>query len=151
MAQLVLAPKQKRWALWPLAMAILLMARTWWLNEMPHPASGQDLLLLVASFLAATGISKKRWTLLLAFPIGVLPLLLTQLSSKPWTPNPLVGPNQGAYLLGLILLMALGWCWKETKHLWIKFLSGFSSVLALFLIWQTASRAALASALIALF
>ncbi len=149
MAQLLISPNEKRWALWPMAMVILVMARTWWLNEMPHPASGQDLLLLVASFLAATGISKKRWTLLLAFPIGVLPLLLTQLSSKPWTPNPLVGPNQGAYLLGLILLMALGWCWKETKHLWIKFLSCFSSVLALFLIWQTASRAALASALIA--
>ena len=149
MAQLLRSPSEKRWALWPLAVVMLVMARTWWLNEMPHPASGQDLLLLIASFLAATGISRKRWPLLIALPISVLPILLTQLGSKPWTPNPLVGPNQGAYLLGLILLMALAWCWQETKHLWIKFLSVFSSVLAVLLIWQTASRAALASALIA--
>lgn len=145
MAQLVLAPKQKRWALWPLAMVILLMARTWWLNEMPYPASSQDGLLLVASLLAATCISQARWPWLLRFSLLPLPLLITQIGSKPWTPNPLVGPNQAAYLLGLLLIIAIAWCWQRAAPLAV-----LSAILALLMVWQTSSRAALLSSVLAL-
>ena len=145
MAQLVLAPKQKRWALWPLAMVVMLMARTWWLNEMPHPASSQDGLLLVASLLAATGVSQTRWPWLLRFSLLPLPLLLTQISAKPWTSNPLVGANQAAYLLGLLLIIAIAWCWQRTAPLAV-----LSAILALLMVWQTSSRAALLSSVLAL-
>jgi hypothetical protein len=150
MAQLLLAPDEKRWALWPMAFVLLVMARTWWLNEMPHPASGQDLLILVASFLAATAVGKRRWPLLLALPLGILPVLISQIGPKPWTPNPLVGANQGAYLLGLILIIAIGWLCQKSKTWWVTATASSSAVLALLLIWQTASRAALLSCFLAI-
>jgi hypothetical protein len=150
MAQLLLAPDEKRWALWPMAFVLLVMARTWWLNEMPHPASGQDLLILVASFLAATAVGKRRWPLLLASPLGILPVLISQIGPKPWTPNPLVGANQGAYLLGLILIIAIGWLCQKSKTWWVTATASSSAVLALLLIWQTASRAALLSCFLAI-
>jgi hypothetical protein len=150
MAQLLLAPDEKRWALWPMAFVLLVMARTWWLNEMPHPASGQDLLILVASFLAATAVGKRRWPLLLASPLGILPVLISQIGPKPWTPNPLVGANQGAYLLGLILIIAIGWVCQKSKTWWVTATASSSAVLALLLIWQTASRAALLSCFLAI-
>ena len=150
MAQLVLAPQERRWALWPLALVLLLMARTWWLNEMPHPASAQDGLLLVASLLAATGVGQRRWPQLLRLPLLVLPLLVTQLGPKPWIPNPLAGPNQGGYLLGLLLLLAGGWLWQRRQPWWGRLLAGGAAALALLMVWQTGSRAALISSVGAL-
>ena len=53
--QLIVASRDRRWAAWPMAFALLLFSRSWWLNEMPHPVAAQDGLLLVAGlhFLAA--------------------------------------------------------------------------------------------------
>lgn len=150
MAQLVLAPQERRWALWPLALVLLLMARTWWLNEMPHPASAQDGLLLVASLLAATGVAQRRWPWLLRLPLLALPWLIPQLGPKPWIPNPLAGPNQGGYLLGLLLLLAVGWLWQRSQPWWGRLLAGGAAALALLMVWQTGSRAALISSLGAL-
>ena len=78
MLQLICSPTQKRWALWPLAFVVLAMGRSWWLNEMPHPAASEDILLIITSFLAATGISQNRWPQLLKTILLPLPLLLLQ-------------------------------------------------------------------------
>ena len=64
MAQLALAPAERRWAAWPLLFVLLLYSRSWWLNQMPHPVSAQDGLLLVAALLAAACVSPQRWQLL---------------------------------------------------------------------------------------
>ena len=45
--QLIVAPGDRRWAAWPMAFALLLFSRSWWLNEMPHPVSAEDGVLLV--------------------------------------------------------------------------------------------------------
>jgi hypothetical protein len=148
--QLLLATPQRRWALWPLAFALLVMLRSWLLNEMPHPVAGEDALLLVCSLLAATSLGAKSWDWLPKLWLLPLPLLLLRLGPKPWTPNPLAGPNQGGYLLGLLLLVAVAWVWQGGGRLWQRLLAGVAVALALLLVWQTGSRAALLSGLLAL-
>jgi hypothetical protein len=147
--QLLLAPIDRRWAAWSYLFVLLLFSRSWWLNQMPHPVSAQDGLLLVGALLAASCVSPKRWLVLLRLPLLVLPVVLFHMSSKPWTPNPLAGVNQGGYLLGLILLLSLSCFWKYDQNQWQRLLVGAATVLAGVMVWQTGSRAALVSAALA--
>ena len=140
--QLLLAPAERRWAAWPMVFVLFLLSRSWWLNQMPHPVSAQDGILLVGALLAAACVSPWRWLILLRLPLLVLPVLLFQISSKPWTPNPLAGVNQGGYVLGLILLLALACFWQEHQSQWQRFLAGAAMGLAGVMVWQTGSRAA---------
>ena len=74
--QLTLAPNDRRWAAWPMVFVLLLLSRSWWLNEMPHPVSAEDGVLLVAALLAAAGVSPARWAVLLRLQLVVLPCLV---------------------------------------------------------------------------
>ena len=89
--QLLLAPAERRWAAWPMVFVLLLLSRSWWLNQMPHPVAAQDGVLLVGALVAAACVAPQRWQLLLRLPLLVLPVLVFQLGAKPWTPNPLAG------------------------------------------------------------
>ena len=147
--QLLFAPPDRRWAAWPFLFVMLLHSRSWWLNQMPHPVAAQDGVLLVGSLLAAACVQPQRWQILLRLPLLVLPVLLFQLGPKPWTPNPFAGPNQGGYLLGLILLLALACFWQQNQSQWQRLLAGIATALASVMVWQTGSRAALVAASIA--
>ena len=72
LVQLMFAPKDHRWAAWPIVFVLLLFSRSWWLNEMPHPVAAQDGLLLVAGLMAAACVPAKRWPGLLR--LWLLPL-----------------------------------------------------------------------------
>ena len=109
MGQLLLAPQPRRWALWPLLALMLLNTRIWWFNDPPHPASVQDGLVLLAGLLTATTVSMRRWNCILRLPLVALLPLLSSVGQKPWAPNPAVGSKQGAYLLGLLLVLAAVW------------------------------------------
>ena len=63
--QLTFAPNDRRWAACPMVFVLLLLSRSWWLNEMPHPVSAEDGVLLVAALLAAACVSPARWAVLL--------------------------------------------------------------------------------------
>ena len=147
--QLLFAPLDRRWVAWPTLFVLLLFSRSWWLNQMPHPVAAQDGVLLVGSLLAAACVQPQRWQILLRLPLLVLPVLLFQLGPKPWTPNPFAGPNQGGYLLGLILLLALACFWQQNQSQWQRLLAGIATALASVMVWQTGSRAALVAASIA--
>ena len=158
---LLLAPAHRRWASWPMLFVLLIFSRSWWLNQMPHPVSAQDGLLLAASLLAAACVCPQRWQVLLRLPLLVLPVLLFQLGPSPvltdhliregrhWTPNHFAGANQGAYLLGVLLLLAVAWLWQEVQPQWHRILAGISASLAFVMVWQTGSRAALVAAALA--
>lgn len=148
--QLIFSPKKLRWAMWPIATVLLVSVRTWWLNEPPGLVSGADGLMIVASMLAAVNINQKRWYFILISCLAALPLAALQLSPKPWTPNPFVGVNPGGYLLGLLLVIAIAWYSKPGKSLISVIASIMASALALLLVWQTGSRAALVSSFLAL-
>ena len=91
--------------LWPLAFILLFFSRTWLLNEMPHPASAEDAILLcTALIIASTFVAKRMQRLFLMLPLS-LPIAFFGISSKPWAPNPFVGANQGAYILGILALV----------------------------------------------
>ena len=146
--QLTFAPNDRRWAAWPMVFVLLLLSRSWWLNEMPHPVSAEDGVLLVAALLAAACVSPARWAVLLRLQLVVLPCLVWQLGPKPWTPNPLAGANQGGYLLGLLLLVALAWFWQIKQPQWQRLLAGLATALAGVMVWQTGSRAAVVAAVV---
>ena len=150
LVQLLGASEQRRWALWPLLALLLLNTRLWWFNDPPHPASVQDGLVLVAGLLGATTVPQHRWPGILRLPLLALLPPLTSLGAKPWAPNPAVGANQGAYLLGLLFLLAVIWCWKERQR-WLQGLAGGSAALAFVMLWQTGSRAGLIASAVALF
>ena len=153
MAQLVVAPIQKRWALWPIAFLILTTARTWWLYEMPHPAASQDILLIVASFMATCGIKKNRLEMLLKANLGALPIIwiagINQnmmqgiILRAPWVPNFMVGKNQCAYVIGILLIISICWIWSSKDNKKAQTLSGLMTAVALVMLWQIQSRAAL--------
>ena len=148
--QLLLAPQPRRWALWPLLALMLLSTRTWWFNDPPHPASFFDGVLFVVALLASTTVPLQRWTAVLRLPLLAGVPLLVLVGDKPWTPNPAAGSNQGAYLLGLLLLQAVVWLWQRQQRWWQR-LTALAAVLINFgLVWQTGSRAALISAGVAL-
>ena len=153
MAQLVVAPIQKRWALWPIAFLILTTARTWWLYEMPHPAASEDILLIVASFMATCGIKKNRLEMLLKANLGALPIIwiagINQnmmqgiILRAPWVPNFMVGKNQCAYVIGILLIISICWTWSSKDNKKAQTLSGLMTAVALVMLWQIQSRAAL--------
>ena len=153
MAQLVVAPIQKRWALWPIAFLILTTARTWWLYEMPHPAASQDILLIVASFMATCGIKKNRLEMLLKANLGALPIIwiagINQnmmqgiMLRAPWVPNFMVGKNQCAYVIGILLIISICWIWSSKDNKKAQTLSGLMTAVAMAMLWQIQSRAAL--------
>ena len=146
--QLTCAPNDRRWAAWPMVFVLLLLSRSWWLHEMPHPVAAQDGVLLVGALLAGACVPPQRWQVLLRLPLLVLPVLLFQLGSKPWTPNPLAGANQGGYVLGLILLLAFAWFWCATQPQFQRLLAGGATALAAVMVWQTGSRAAFVAAVV---
>ena len=146
--QLTFAPKDRRWAAWPMVFVLLLLSRSWWLHEMPHPVAAEDGVLLVAALLASACVTPVRWPVLLRLQLLVLPLLLVQLGPKPWTPNPLAGANQGGYVLGLLLLLAVAWFWQSKQSYWQSLLAGAATALAGVMVWQTGSRAALVAAVV---
>ena len=153
MTQLVVAPIQKRWALWPIAFLILTTARTWWLYEMPHPAASEDILLIVASFMATCGIKKNRLEMLLKANLGALPIIwiagINQnmmqgiMLRAPWVPNLMVGKNQCAYVIGILLIISICWIWSSKDNKKAQTLSGLMTAVALVMLWQIQSRAAL--------
>ena len=156
--QLIVAPSDRRWAAWPMAFALLLFSRSWWLNEMPHPVAAQDGLLLVAGLMASACVPSKRWPGLLRLWLLPLAVLLVQLGNSPlfpdhlvrvgrhWTPNHWAGANQGAYLLGLLLLIAVAWLWRLRQPRWECVTAVIAVVVAAVMVWQTGSRAALLAA-----
>jgi hypothetical protein len=147
--QLLLAPKDRRWALWPLLFVLLVMGRSWLLNEATGIISSNDFLLIIIAMLAASGISADRWPRLIKLPLIALPFIALNVGPRPWSPNPLAGVNQGAYLLGLLLVLALSW-WSSQPKGRERWLAGLASLLATALVWQTGSRAALLASLAAL-
>ena len=141
MLQLGLAPTEKRWALWPIAFVILATARTWWLHEMHNPASSEDILLVVASFLAASWVSASRWNLLLKLLLIPLPLIAINLGSPPWTVNAFVGRNPNAYLIGLVAVISICMLFDQHKNKIDYVIPIIASILSILLLWQAQSRA----------
>jgi len=146
--QLTFAPNDRRWAAWPMVFVLLLFSRSWWLHEMPHPGAAQDGLLLVGALMASACLPATRWPWLLRLPLLVLPVLLFEMGSKPWTPNPLAGVNQGGFVLGVIFLVALAWFWQTKQSQWQRLLAGSATVLAGLMVWQTGSRAAVVATVV---
>ena len=130
--------------LWPLAFILLFFSRTWLLNEMPHPASAEDAILLCTSLiLASTFRAKRMQRLFLILPLS-LPVAFFGIASKPWAPNPFVGANQGAYILGILALVC-SFCLASGGLLnkWLKTMYAVLLAMSLMMIWHTGSRAAL--------
>ena len=146
--QLTFAPNGRRWAAWPMVFVLLLLSRSWWLHEMPHPVAAEDGVLFVAALLASACVTPQRWPVLLRLQLLVLPFVLFQLGPKPWTPNPLAGANQGGYVLGLLLLLAVAWLWQSKQSYWQSLLAGAATALAGLMVWQTGSRAAVVAAVV---
>jgi len=143
MLQLALAPAEKRWALWPMAFVILATARTWWLHEMHNPASSEDILLVVASFLAASWVSASRWILLLKMLLIPLPLIAINLGSQPWTVNSFTGRNSNAYLIGLVAVISICMLFNQHRSKIDYVIPLIASILSIFLLWQAQSRASM--------
>ena len=141
MLQLALAPAEKRWALWPMAFVILATARTWWLHEMHNPASSEDILLVVASFLAASWVSASRWILLLKMLLIPLPLVAINLGSQPWNVNSFTGRNSNAYLIGLVAVISICMLFNQHRSKIDYVIPFIASILSIFLLWQAQSRA----------
>jgi len=148
--QSLVAPSQRRWALWPILLVVLLGVRTWWFNPVPAPASLSDVVLFVSSLLVATSVAPSRWaTLLKLSSIGLVPMLAF-VGSKPWNPNPFVGVNQVAYLMGFAFIASVFWVFDSSQTLRSKAIGGFIGFSALVLVWQTGSRAALVASGVAI-
>ena len=143
-AQCLLCPENFQRFLWPLSFILLFFSRTWLLNEMPHPASAEDAVLLCSALiLASTFVARRMQRMFLILPFS-LPIAFVGISSKPWAPNPFVGANQGAYILGILALVC-GCCLASRGLLgkWLKIIYAVLLVMSLMMIWQTGSRAAL--------
>ena len=142
--QCLLCPPSFQRFLWPLAFILLFFSRTWLLNEMPHPASAEDSILLCSALiLASTFVAKRIKRLFLILPLS-LPIAFVGISSKPWAPNPFVGANQGAYILGILALVCC--CCLASGGLlskWLRTIYAVLLVMSMMMIWHTGSRAAL--------
>ena len=142
--QCLVCPLSVQKFLWPLAFILLFFSRTWLLNEMPHPASAEDAILLcTALIIASTFVAKRMQRLFLILPLS-LPIAFFGISSKPWAPNPFVGANQGAYILGILALVC-GCCLASGGLLskWLRTIYAVLLVMSMMMIWHTGSRAAL--------
>ena len=146
--RLLSAPEAQRWVLWPCLALLLLAIRPLLINSYPQPASLLDGLLLVIAFLSAVAIPRHHWRLLLRLPLLAIVPIVFNLGPKPWAPNPIVGANQGAYLLGLLLILALGWFAYSMASWRMCLLPGFLAGLLLLMVWNTGSRAALVGSVV---
>ena len=131
LVQLMFAPRDRRWAAWPMVFVLLLFSRSWWLNEMPHPVAAQDGVLLVGALMAAACVSTDRWITLLRLQLLVLPVLLFQLGPSPliawgdhllrqgsnWTPNYWAGVESGGVSPGPAALNRMAWFWRSSTPL----------------------------------
>ena len=94
---------------------LLLFSRSWWLNEMPHPVAAQDGVLFVSAYLqervCLKTVAPTAFVVIPSFLFFSWDCRCSQITwwFGPWTPNYLAGPNQGAYLLGLLFLIAFAW------------------------------------------
>ena len=139
------AAMEARRLLWPLAAILLLTSRGLWLHEMPHPFSSEDVVLFCITVVVSSRLTSERFrAILLALSLPLF-LVVLQIGSKPWSPNPFIGSNQAGYLLGIIFIFSfLSFVFsskgKPVSFCWLG-LALFSFVC----IWQTNSRAALVS------
>lgn len=146
--RLLLAPIYMRWATWPAFFLISLFGRSWFLGDMSHPISYQDAILFVCSLLAGSTLGARSWKILLKILALCAAPLMFFIGTRPWTSNPMAGPNQCAFVLGIIFISSFAWfsynnsAKLERAFAFICF--GFSFVM----IWQTASRAAILSSLL---
>ena len=144
------AHSDRRWLMWPIFFALSLSVRTFWFNDPPHPASAHDAFLFASGLIVASVIPLYRWRYLLYLPlIALLPVLIT-LGQKPWAPNPSVGSNQGAYILGIFFLISFVGLWNSGRKLIVRIALLLASSSAFLAVWQTGSRAALISAAVAI-
>ncbi len=146
--QLLDGPAGDRWRHWPLAALLLALVRPWVRGEMPHPVSAEDLLLLALSFVASTGLTVARWQRLLPWLLPPLAVALFA-GPRPWTPNPLAGVNQGAYLLGLLTVAAAAWTSALPGPLRQRWPGAVLMLVGLWGMWRTGSRACLVASLLA--
>lgn len=119
-------------------------------NFEPHPLSSQDILLFVVALVAGGLLTPGRWDYLLRMPLIALPFVILQLGEKPWDPNPLIGPNQAAYILGLLLTISFSWLLVSKQPAWQRLVAALLSVFSFLMAWQTGSRASIFSFLIAI-
>ena len=117
--QFLIAPSERRWVAWPILFIVLLGAQIWWFNPLPAPASLADAVLFVCALLGAASVSPKRWPVLLKLSSGALVPMLFFVGSKPWNPNPFVGSNQAAYLMGFALIIAVLWLLILLRVYWV--------------------------------
>ena len=146
--QLLDGPAGDRRRHWVLAALLLALVRPWVRGEMPHPVSADDLLLLALAFVASTGLTVARWQRLLPWLLPPLAVALLA-GPRPWTPNPLAGVNQGAYLLGLLTVAAAAWTSALPLPLTRRWPGAALTLLGLWGMWRTGSRACLVAALLA--
>lgn len=146
--QLLDGPAGDRRRHWVLAALLLALVRPWVRGEMPHPVSADDLLLLALAFVASTGLTVARWQRLLPWLLPPLAVALLA-GPRPWTPNPLAGVNQGAYLLGLLTVAAAVWTTSLPLPLARRWPAAALGLLGLWGMWRTGSRACLVASLLA--
>lgn len=146
--QLLDGPAGDRRRHWVLAALLLALVRPWVRGEMPHPVSADDLLLLALAFVASTGLTVARWQRLLPWLLPPLAVALLA-GPRPWTPNPLAGVNQGAYLLGLLTVAAAVWTASLPLPLARRWPWAALGLLGLWGMWRTGSRACLVASLLA--
>jgi len=146
--QLLDGPAGDRRRHWPLAALLLALVRPWVRGEMPHPVSAEDLLLLALAFVASTGLTVARWQRLLPWLLPPLAVALFA-GPRPWTPNPLAGVNQGAYLLGLLTVAAAVWTSALPAPLRQRWPGAALTLVGLWGMWRTGSRACLVASVLA--
>ena len=131
--------------LWPCAAMLLLASRSLWLHEMPHPFSSEDIILFCVVIVISSCLNNSRLrSALLALTLS-LPFAVVHIGAKPWSPNPLVGSNQAGYLLGIMFIFSFLSFVLSSKGKLINYCWLVLSMLSFVCIWQTNSRAALAS------
>lgn len=140
--ELLFTRREQRWLLWPLAAICLLATRSWLKQEVLQPASIEDALLITTSLLASARMSQQRFALLMRISLSGLPIIMMFASERPWAPNPNIGTNQCAYLLGLLLTTSLASFCTERKYL-TRGIAALSTILLIVLCWLTDSRGAL--------
>jgi len=143
---LINAPNYKRWALWPIAFATLVMTRTWLLNEMNHPAAAEDLLLVLISFLAASGVLRSNFRQLLSKIAIALPIILMQFDRLS---NTVAGRNQTSYLIGLIGIVCICYFSVLLKSKYQRVQGIIASLIVAIMLLRSQSRAAIVATIIA--
>ncbi|NCU76748.1 MAG: O-antigen ligase domain-containing protein, partial [Synechococcaceae bacterium WB7_1C_051] len=106
------------------------------------------------------GIKKSNLEILLKSNLVALPIAwiagINQnmmqgiLLKRPWMPNFMVGKNQCAYLIGLLLIISICWLRSEKSSKKDQISSGLMAAIATVMLWQLQSRAALVAAFTAL-